>query len=429
MMNIFNERTAITEKMLVFWHNHFATESINDPNFDYNYFSLIRKHVLGNFRAFTKDMTINPSMLRFLNGNQNTKNAPNENFARELLELFTIGKGELTGEGDYTNYTEEDISEIARILTGWKDQGFKTKEQLEISAFFRSWAHDTETKTLSHRFDNISINDAGEEEYKQLIDIIFSKKEVARFISRKLYRYFIYHVIDEQTEAQIIEPLAGILVEADYEIKAALEVLLSSQHFYDFANIGCLIKNPLDFIFSSLKSLETEIPTEDLNINYSFFFKIHSKAGLMQMNYGDPPGVAGWKAYYQLPSYYEIWINSVTLPYRMALTKDLALDGIKQGSYRITIPCLKLLESLDTPSNIDVLINHFNTLLLPQEITEKQRVFLKDILIPGLPDYEWTVEYVNYLDNQDDENLVKSLENKLRQFISSILTMPEFYLS
>jgi hypothetical protein len=125
---IFTEGVSIREKMTLFWHNHFVTASgiVVDTKFVYNYITLLRENSLGNFRELVKAITINPAMLRYLNGNQNNKFAPNENYARELLELFTIGKGELAGPGDYTNYTEEDVIEIARVLTGWIDTGYFT---------------------------------------------------------------------------------------------------------------------------------------------------------------------------------------------------------------------------------------------------------------------------------------------------------------
>ena len=429
LKNIYEEGMSITEKMITFWHNHFVTSSINDPKFDYYYFLLIRNHALGNFREFVKEMTINPSMLRYLNGNQNTKNAPNENYARELLELFTIGKGDLAGPGDYTNYTEEDISEIARVLTGWKDLGYLSKTNPEVGSFFRANHHDKDTKTLSHRFNNTTILNGEAEEYKQLIDIIFKQKEVARFICRKLYRWFVYHIIDDSTEAAVIEPLADMLEQSDFEIKPVLEALLKSQHFYDFINNGCLIKNPLDFMFSTMKSLEIPLLEENLNSYYSSFYSMYLLAGKMQMEYGDPPSVAGWKAYYQQPSYYEIWINSVTLPYRMDFTRALCNNGIKIGSFRIKVKPLDLLAKLDDPSDINTLISAFVLLLFPQDITDNQKQYLKDVLIPGLPDYEWTVEYLHYLNNLDDENTVLSMENKMKAFLDAMLTMPEFYLS
>ena len=429
MKNLFEEGLSITEKMIVFWHNHFVTADVNEPRFDYTYFDTIRKHSLGNFREFVKAMTVDPSMLRYLNGNQNTKNAPNENYARELLELFTIGKGPLAGPGDYTNYTEGDISEIARILTGWKDQGFRATDNTPVGSYFRSAQHDTGIKTLSARFDQAVIENEGEVEYKTLIDLIFTRRETARYICRKLYRWFVYHIIDPQTEDLVIEPMADLLIQHDFEIQPVLSILLSSQHFYDANTIGCLIKNPLDFLFSTVKNLEIKLPEEDLNLYYKSLLVLFDLAKLLQMSYGDPPSVAGWSAYYQGPSYYEIWINSVTLPYRMNFTKAITLAGIRQGQVKVIADVLSLVNKLENPSDIDSLLSQLIRLLFPLDLTDKQKQHLKDILIPGLPDYEWTIEYVNYLNNLEDESIVKSMENKLRILFDAMLSLPEFHLS
>ena len=155
------------EKLTLFWHNHYVTQGINDPQMVYNYITLLRENGLGNFRELTKQMTIEPAMLIYLNGNQNSAVAPNENYARELLELFTIGKGPAVGPGDYTNYTEDDVVEMARVLTGWIVRGGFTTDTVNnpLKSEFRPARHDDGTKQLSHRFDDIEIDDMGENEY------------------------------------------------------------------------------------------------------------------------------------------------------------------------------------------------------------------------------------------------------------------------
>ncbi|MEL6637926.1 MAG: DUF1800 family protein [Bacteroidota bacterium] len=186
---LLTEGISVREKMVLFWHNHFVTGGINEPRFIYDYSRTLREYALGNFREFTKAMTINPLMLRYLNGNQNTAEAPNENYSRELLELFTIGKGEPAGPGDYTTFTEDDVVQMARVLTGWRDTGFYDLAGNPVDSVFRAFRHDNGTKQLSHRFGNAVISNGGEGEFRTLIDIIFQQPEVARFISRKLYRH------------------------------------------------------------------------------------------------------------------------------------------------------------------------------------------------------------------------------------------------
>lgn len=429
METLLNEGVSIREKLTLFWHNHFAVSGINDAKYLYKHISLLRKYAWGNFRELVKEVTVDPAMLRFLNGNQNTRTAPNENFARELLELFTIGKGPLADTGDYTNYTEDDIREMARVLTGWRDVGFfATNPDVSVGAAFLPFRHDATQKQLSHRFDNTVIDNMGEQEYAHLIDIIFQKDEVARFICRKLYRWFIYYVIDDNAEQQVIQPMAQVLADNDYEIRPALEALLSSAHFFDMLNVGPMIKNPLDFVMSAIKPFEVEFP-QGLGPRYRAYLRLFDSTILQQMEYYAPPQVAGWKAYYQEPQYYRTWINASTLPVRMLVTDTITVNGFTAGDFRIRIEPLVFVETIENPNDPNALIEEFVRILFPQPITDSQKAALKEVLIPGLPDFEWTVEYNLYLANPDDEELAEAVATKLRQLLQAMMSMPEFYLS
>ena len=144
--------------------------------------------------------------------------------------------------------------------------------------------------------------------------IYFPKDEVSKFICRKLYRWFVYYNIDDDVEQNVIEPMAQLLVDNNYEIAPVLEALLKSEHFYDIENYGCMIKNPMDFTMALINQFEVQIPT-DLELQYrTGLGYLYQFLALLQMQYYNPPNVAGWKAYYQEPSYYQIWTNSVTLP-------------------------------------------------------------------------------------------------------------------
>ena len=425
------EGISIREKLTLFWQNHFAVIDNGDPRFVYRHAALLRNYAWGNFRDLIKEVTIDPIMLRYLNGNQNTDNAPNENFARELLELYTIGKGPQVGPGDYTNYTEHDIIEIAKILTGWRDRAHNsTNPDLEIGSYFTEGRHDTTVKTLSHRFDEVQIPDMGDQEFLHLIDIIFQKEEVARFICRKLYRWFVYYTIDDLTEVDIIEPMAEILLDNDFEIKPALQALLSSEHFFDALNVGPMIKNPIDFSLSVLKQLEVPFPDgSDLQVQYGVWLSQFYKTDPMGMEYFQPPNVAGWKAYYQEPLYYRTWINATTLPARMAFTDRMAANGYNNQEFRIKIQPLEFIHSLENPLDPNALVQELAALLFPQALSEEQKASLKDILIPGLPDFEWTVEYGEYAADPENSDLAESVEAKLKSLLKVMMSMPEFYLS
>ncbi|NND34220.1 MAG: DUF1800 domain-containing protein [Saprospiraceae bacterium] len=427
MGNLIHEGFSIREKMTLFWYNHFVTSDIRDANFRYINITNYRKNFLGNFRELAKITTIDPTMLRYLNGNQNTKNKPNENYARELLELFTIGKGPLAGDGDYTNYTEDDIAAVAKVLTGWRDIGYLNTNNRQVESVFIPNRHDTSTKTLSHRFDEIEINNMGDQEYAHLINIIFSKDEVARFIARKIYRWFVYYEIDEQIEISIIEPMAEILRANDYEMKPMVEALLKSQHFYDPYAIGSIIKNPLDFIVGSIKQLRLDFG-DDILDNYAIWSRLGNFSELLQMAYFNAPSVAGWKAYYQPPLYYRTWINATTLSSRL-LFAGILINGVVANRLRIQADLLQVVDEIPNSSNPVDLIDELSEAFLPKEISEGQKEYLKSLLIPGLPDYEWTLEYDLYRSNPSDLELKTAVETRLKSMFYGLLSLPEYQLS
>ena len=417
-----NSGVNITEKMTLFWHNHFVIAANNNVRRVYDYISFLRKNALGNFKELAKGITINPAMLQYLNGTQNSKRSPNENYSRELLELFTIGKGELAGPGDYTNYTEDDVVALARALTGWIH--LNRDDRQAIAPVFVPNRHDTGEKQLSHRFNNIVISDGGAEEYKTVIDIIFQQDEVARFISRKLYRWFVHFDINSEVEANIIEPMSQILIADNYNIKAALMALLSSEHFYDTSIRACMITHPIDYLFKMIRSFDLQLP-DNLYLEYGIFARFFQALRPLEMILFFHPNVAGWKAFYQAPQYYKTWISSVTLPFRMKLS-DKFVNGFKIKGFLVQLNVLAFAAALDNPNDPNDLINEMASILFAHTLSEQQVTALKDILIPGLPDFEWTVEYVKYLEGATD--LEAAIEKKLQQLVKAMLKMPEFYL-
>ena len=428
---LLNSELNIREQMTLFWHNHFVTELqvVRDPNFTYNYITTLREKATGNFKTLTELMSIDPAMLRYLNGNQNRNGSPNENFARELMELFTIGKGDFAGEGDYTTFTETDVIETAKILTGWVDVGYTGRDGAQPGSAFVSNRHDRSSKQLSHRFGNVIVNNEGDQEYKTLINILFQQDEVSKFICRKLYRWFVYYDINEEVEKNVIEPLATLLRDNEFEILPALRTLLSSEHFYNICSVGPMIKHPIAFMTNLFKQNEVNLPENDLLRRYAVLFRIINAFTAEEMLYFNPPNVAGWKAYYQEPLFYRIWISSVTLRVRQNITDNIALGQIRIGDINITVDLLDYISKFDDPFDPNHLIDEFTANLLPQPISTEQKAFLKEILIPGLPDFEWTVEYGLYLGEPDNNQIRQSVDQKLRNFFSALLKMPEYYLS
>ena len=425
LLRAFAGEVNIREKMVLFWHNHFPIADIQDARNMYNYITLFRTSPSGNFKELVKKITVDPAMLRYLNGNQNTKNAPNENYARELLELFTIGKGALVSPGDYTNYTEDDIRELAKALTGWRDQGGRKET---VGSEFRPNQHDTTIKKLSHRFEEISIQDQGIDEYKKVVDIIFQKDEVAKHICRKLYRYFVSSFIDENVENMVITPMSDILVANDYKIKPALKALLSSAHFYKSEVRGCLIKHPMEFITHSFGGLQGTLPSTSLANTYQAYFNLYGVSTGLQMAYYDVPSVAGWKAWYQEPQFTQTWLNSVTMPKRKQLTDAFAIPNFNYGNIRYDIAGIEMVDGMPNPLDIYAVIGEFVTLMFAKPLDDNQIKAIRDIVLPGLPDYEWPFEYNDYLNNKNDKATRDAIDLKIRAMLLYMMRMPEYQM-
>ena len=421
--------TSLSEQMTLFWHNHFVVEfgTINSAQYGYEYVRLLRRHALGNAKQLTKDMTVNPAMLRYLNGNASTAGAPNENYGRELMELFTLGKGPLIGAGNYTTYTEADVQAAAKVLTGWRD------DATAVTGYFTASRHDTSTKQFSSAFGNARIAPNGAGEYQDFIDLIFRQPATAAFLVRKLYRWFVYYIIDAQVESDIIQPLATILVNSNYDVVPVLQALFSSQHFFDAANMGCLIKSPLDFTIGVCRQFELALPpTSSPVAQYGLWDYLYSVAYVQQQTLGDPPNVAGWVAYYQTPQYHELWINSVTLPRRNQAT-DLFLGttGYTRNGATLKADLVAWVLALPpaTAQDPNLVIGEFAQLMVAINLTANQLAFLKNALIPGLPDFEWTSEWAQFLATPTNAVKRNAVASKLSAMARALAGLAEYQLS
>jgi len=417
--------------MTLFWMNHFGVSLsvVGDKRVMYHYNAFIRANALGNFKKLIQDITIRPAMLYFLDGRSNVVDGPNENYARELLELFLLGKGELVAEGDYTTYTDDDVRELARVLTGWTVEFENSPDGILTGGpVFVAENHDTELKQLSHRFENSIVTDNGSQEYKDLINLIFERKTktIAKFISRKIYQWFVHYAIDENIELNVIEPMARIMIENDFEIKPVLEALLKSEVFYDDCSLGSIIKNPIDFSIGILKQFQVEIPT-DLYWKYRAWKSIYtSYIQHQQLDYFKPPSVAGWKAYYQSPQFYRTWINSVTMRERDAFRTRM-INGRLVGDVFLKIDALAFLQTLDNPEDPNAVVEECVNILLPQDISLNRKKSLKRILLSGQADDAYWTQLYNDFDYMPMGHQV-TIEIRMRQLIERITQMAEFQL-
>jgi len=272
----------LREKMTLFWANVFVCRD-NDIFLIQDYNNTLRKHALGDFGVFTKQIARQPSMLKYLNNKQNKKSSPNENFARELMELFTLGVG---------NYTEQDIKESARAFTGWdyrKNGEFHLKKS----------QHDFDEKTFFGKTGNFDGDD--------IIDIILEQKQCARFICDKVYKYFINPTVDKKR----LEEITNIFYK-DYNISNLMQYVFTSKWFYNDENIGVKIKSPIELLVGIQKIVPVTF-TKKQQLNY-----LQKMMGQILLY---PDNVAGWVGG-------KSWIDSNTLMFRMKLPSLLLNNAI-----------------------------------------------------------------------------------------------------
>ncbi len=427
-----NQGRTLREKMVLFWHNHFSTEmnNVDNPTWLYKHNVLLRQYALGNFRDMVKAVTYDPAMLKYLNGYNNVKKAPDENYGRELQELFTVGKG------PGSHYTEADVKAAARVLTGIR---IENKVLADAHGIFDAGRHDDTDKQFSAFYGNTIIKGKkgkeGEQEVDEMLNMIFAQEEVSKFICRKLYRFFVYHSIDGQTEKNIIEPLARTFRKNNYEIKPVLKELLSSQHFFDTANRGCIIKSPIDFTVGLCREFEVNLPDATDYVNqYGFWLTLQTQASQMQQNIGDPPNVAGWPAYYQEPQYDKIWINSDTLPKRNIFTDKMIINGgFARAEKKIMVDPVQFAQSLPNAGDPDALVSDSVKLMYMMDLPDKEKKYLKEgILLSGLQgmmsDHYWTDAWNKLSNNPDDAANKKDVTNKLKKLYQYLMNLPQYQL-
>lgn len=422
------EQVSIAEKICLFWQNHFAATPGFDSRATYDYHMLIRQYALGNFKQLVKDMTINPNMLLFLNGATNNVFSPNENYARELLELFTIGKGPQIGQGDYTNYTEDDVAAAAKILTGYYVDGLRSDTLTDVTAPFNAILHDSSTKTMSYHFGSVTISDNGANEYADLIDVIFSQDECAYFICRKLYRYFVCYDLTASVETNVIDGMAQTLLANNYDILPVISELLQSEHFYDIAVRGAIIRGPLDAVFSWFNATQT-IPNYDLTTDSLMRINLYGYCELLSQAYASPPSVAGWPAYYQEPSFSQLWINTTHLKNRFdAASLFTILTGLPVNGEFLRLDSLNFLDNLSDPFTPSVIIDDTVDVFCPKGLTVFQKTILENLLLSGGTVTDWQIDYSAYLADPTNATVADPIRNRIAAVLNYLFRMAEFHV-
>ncbi len=436
---LLNQENNIREKMLWFWY-HFIpidTETVraasgsNSARICYDYFKFLRTNATGNYKAIIRNIATQPAMMYYLNNQVNTKTAPDENFAREIMELFTLGKDPLS------KFTESDVIQAAKVLTGWRVQNLT---QSPTTTTFVSSLHDTSNKSFSSFFNNTIISSAGAAELDAFINMIFTKEQVvSEYICRKLYRYFIYYDIDASIESNVIQPLAKIFVASNWEIKPVLETLFKSQHFFDMANRGVYIKSPFDLVIGSLRNFNISFNISDpsnYDAQYSLFrYFNYSVMKPMEQSIGEVPNVSGWNAFYQAPSFHEYWINSNTVQKRYSFINTIfngyspTFNGLKVKIEVDVIAWVKQFPS-SVLENPDLLVHECVKYLLPVDISQTVKDVLKvqNLLSNQTNNSYWTTAWLNYSNSPTNLSYFSTVKTRLKGLLLSITQLAEYQL-
>ncbi len=321
----------LQEKLVLFWHGHF-TSSIRDDSegswrlWDQN--ELLRTHAAGNFRTFVARISRDPAMLRYLNNDQNVNLSPNENYARELMELFTLGIGDFTG----ANYTEDDIKQAARAFTGWTHDG----DQFT----FRQRLHDPGEKVV--------FGQSGKFGGDEIVDLLMQHHATGPHIGAKLFEFFVGVPADAEVKAS----LGRVLVNANYELRPLLRVILRSRAFFDAPRIGGCIKSPIQLVVSTCRLLDVELPEQR---------RVTSDLEKMGQVPFAPPNVKGWPGQFDGRR----WINTATLLTRYNIGVALA------GEAKIDLP---------TDADASDVADYWLTRLIPRPVDAAKRRRLASVL-------------------------------------------------
>ena len=401
---------SLRERMALIWHNHFVTgvSGYLYAVFSYRYVQMLREHALGNLRDFVHAVGKDPAMLIYLNGIQNRRGAPNENYARELLELFTMGP---VGPDGLPNYSEDDIRELARALTGWQVSA------RTLGPVFSEGLWDDGDKTIFGRTGAFGYDDA--------VALLFEERgeAIAHFVCRHLYESLVYAEADEQ----VVADLAALLVAEDFELAPVVRTLISSAHFFDPAAQGAQIKSPLEHAVGMAVEIGVTPTPQTVNVLYR-------TARANGQNLLDPPNVAGWPGHHD-------WINTTTLPYRwfvsevflggrggtdisfVPLAERITDTADPENAFRLPLALVEHLipapvDLLDIPPISDEFGGDLVTFPVPSWVNDAPAHVrdLAKMFLAGLPWYEWSP-------------YVPGAEERMSAFVRQITQYPEFQLA
>jgi uncharacterized protein (DUF1800 family) len=385
------------EKLTLFWSSHFITEFSYDelyspPQTLFKQYQMFRKDRLGDFQKLVLDVTLDNAMVGYLGGTYNDAGRPNENYARELMELFTTGLGW---------YTEGDIKEAARVLTGWKISFFSDKPAPNglHNTWFDPSKHDTGAKQVlgqtvpARTADNNTEFQVKTEEVQRLIEIIHTQRPeaVSRFIANKVYRFYVYSS-PEDTSPAIVDQLAQVFRNGGFNIRTMLRTLFASAHFFDPALRGVQIKTPVEFVAGLLRQLGTTASNP------------HASTVRMDQAVFDAPNVAGWPGYHY-------WISTNSYPVRQQFMRD-AVQAMSDSALQTFV------KKFENYTDFDPFVRNVELYFLPVAVSQERHDFYVKALLGTAPDYEWPTIVNN----------TAACAQRMRSLLNTLAKAPDFQL-
>ncbi len=452
--SIYSQPTTVAWRLFLFLHTltPYKEDNVRLKALYYS-FKLTYEGAWRNYKDYIYDVTLSDNMLYFLNLKSSKKEAPDENFAREVQELFTVGKR------PFSKFTESDVKAAARLLVGWDslyienltDEGFVTKNS------YNENNHDIGDKQFSKFYSNRLIKgrkgpEGGKLELKEFYDMIFETDEVAIYLSRRLVQFFVYPVLNDYVEESIIKPLAEILRKNNYCIAEALKVLLKSEYFFAVEFYNSMIKSPMEYSMGLFKEFEivkgntrndtyNSFFSEDqakfdpknldpIYLSFRIFSSVKNNAiGRQGYSFGSPPSVSGWQAYYQEPVYDLIWINSDSVKRRKELSESVARNGVPLSDrHHVHFDMNVLIKKIKDPSNINSFIRELAKIILGVDISEKAFLRIKkSILGDNFPDYYWSDAVNSFLNSPNKDNY-NTLNIRIGQILMQIFDLNEIHV-
>lgn len=375
------EGVNMREKMTLFWHNHFvsARDKVNYPQHMYIQNNLFRNAAWGNFRQLAKDVTIDPAMLIYLDGRLSNGTTPNENYAREVMELFTLGVG---------NYTENDIKQAALAFTGWQVNG--------LNATFNQ-----------NRFANVNktiFGKTGNYKYGDVIDIILEKPEAAEFVCRKLYKEFIFYKANES----FVKQMADIFRKNNFEVRPVLKFMLTSDEFFNSQYKGAKIKNPMETTIGILKAFD--LTPNDVNTTNDWPY-IYTQTQALQQLLFYPPDVQGWVGQRD-------WISSTTFVLRGSVSDYVVntMGNTRATQFKAISNPVNYARTFKAPEDAIKLVDDMISVFLQFPLSQAKKQSLINTLLGSTILANWSTS-------------TPGAENQIKSLLKTIMRLPEFQLA